>query len=178
MFLCHPNDSPDQVYRYDPFVYVEAGQLGVVQIAKDTADDRGWDVVKFDSPKRVEKYGDINIWVADVTYMEPVGSKKGKWPARWETKVFKPMTHPQNKKLLWTQKSFPLDNVVWSTEPKLDSEGNVASWRFPSAMRELALLAVDRVERWHQDNPNLEEARHVIDAGQGVRLVILPQEES
>lgn len=168
VFLCHPSDKPPQQQRYDPFLDVEENHIGIVQVSKNEQYQRGWDVVRFDSPKREETYGSSKQFVVDITYMQPAHLPGTVWPDNWVNRTFVPMPY-KRKGSPWSQKSFPLDNVVWSSEPKHDSQGNI-TWKIPKSVQSMALRAVDRIVAWHAAHPDLDKATELLNQGLGARL--------
>lgn len=169
VFVCHTTDVPPQQERYDPYVDVEEFHIGILQLTIEAAGDTGWAVAKFTSRRREEKYGDESAWVVDVVYMQPARLSGTVWPENWVTRALVPIKG-KKRGSEWDQKSFPLDNVVWSTEPKSDSQGNV-TWKIPSAVQKTALKAVERIKAWHADHPDREEAKKLLNApGQRVRM--------
>lgn len=164
VFLCHKNDAPPRHERYDPFIDVQEKHIGIVQVLKRSSSDRGWDVVRFDSPRRIERYGDEVLHVVDVTYMQPARLGRNDWPDNWENRTFVPMPG-RGRGTEWVHKSFPLDNVVWSTEPKHNSFGEI-TWKIPTAVQQMARKAVDRIVAWNAVHRDLDEAERLIAAGQ------------
>ena len=157
IFVCHANDRPPQSERYDPKHDAHEGHIGIAQVyLSDSTFHRGWELVRIDSDPFVDHINGQAIDFLKLTYLQPCRLRRGAqaWPENWASRTYEPMHHPVTRRP-WTEAQFPCDNIVWSTEPKLNAQGGVVM-QVPVALQDMMMDVVQMVVEWHKDHRNPE----------------------
>lgn len=178
VFVCHEGDAPPRQESFIPAMDVHVGHIGVVHIHPEGSTfGRGWEIVQFTSEPYEMQLDGETMNVIDFNYLQPCTlSADGSWPDAWPRRKFTTMSISSVERVNGARRTvkrvhievgFPVDNVTWSTEPRMVAGKKPAQGaRKDAAPIKTAVLqvpccvvgnlqhAVKRVEQWHIDNPS------------------------
>lgn len=152
LFVRHAKDQPPQEQQYDPMLDLAINHIAIGRVDKEDSNGRGWEVMRIDSV--------INRVVGrrpsvKTTYLIPADKRvtvtSTEWPENWPGGKFvllgkAPEIVPGERKprkapfVPHEEPHFPVDCIVWSTEPKM-TNGSI-ELKIPISVQKYALDAV------------------------------------